>query len=165
MSLTIRACRENDLARLKEITIEGFDGVSIDQNIEQRLGPVGGHDWRWHKGRQVEGDFHSDPAGVFVAEAGGEVVGYVSTRVDSEAGVAYIPNIALASKWQGKGYGRRLLEVALDRFRRMGIDCVRIETLEQNPVGQHLYTDLGFHEVARQIHYCTRLVERPSDGS
>jgi hypothetical protein len=29
----------------------------------------------------------------------------------------------------------------------------RIETLEQNPIGQHLYPSLGFQEFARQIHF------------
>jgi hypothetical protein len=33
----------------------------------------------------------------------------------------------------------------------------KIETLDQNPVGQALYPSLGFKEVARQIHYAMRL--------
>jgi ribosomal protein S18 acetylase RimI-like enzyme len=58
---------------------------------------------------------------------------------------------------QGKGLGRRLLEHALEYLRQQGMECARIETLEQNPIGSHLYPGLGFEEVARQIHYAMRL--------
>ena len=34
----------------------------------------------------------------------------------------------------------------------------KIETLEQNPIGRHLYPSLGFQEIARQIHYAMPLV-------
>jgi ribosomal protein S18 acetylase RimI-like enzyme len=50
-----------------------------------------------------------------------------------------------------------LLEHALERFRAAGMTVAKIETLDQNPVGQHLYPSVGFKEVARQIHYAMRL--------
>jgi hypothetical protein len=37
------------------------------------------------------------------------------------------------------------------------MQVAKIETLEQNPVGQKLYPSLGFVEVARQVHYAMRL--------
>ena len=47
-----------------------------------------------------------------------------------------------------------------------GMQVAKIETLEQNPVGQHLYPRLGFQEVARQIHYAMRLPEViPGEGA
>ena len=58
---------------------------------------------------------------------------------------------------QGHGVGRALLEHAIAFFRRSGMQVAKIETLEQNPVGQNLYPGLGFVEVARQIHYAMRL--------
>ena len=38
----------------------------------------------------------------------------------------------------------------------------KIETLEQNPVGRHLYPSVGFIEVARQVHSAMPLTEQPS---
>ena len=38
----------------------------------------------------------------------------------------------------------------------------KIETLEQNPIGRHLYPSVGFIEVARQIHYAMPLSDRPA---
>ena len=39
------------------------------------------------------------------------------------------------------------------------MQVAKIETLEQNAVGQALYPRAGFKEVARQIHYAMRLDE------
>ena len=55
-AFTIRTYRPEDLPRICAITIEGFDGVSIDRNIESQFGPVGGRDWAARKARSVEFD-------------------------------------------------------------------------------------------------------------
>lgn len=150
----IRVYQPGDLPRLQQITIEAFEPVSIDRNIEQQIGrPIHGHDWRWRKARHVAADVQRDPQGTFVAEIDGQIVGYVTTWHDREEGIGYIPNLAVARAFQGQGIGRRLLHHALDHFRRCGLEYVRIETLEQNPIGQRLYPALGFREIARQIHY------------
>ena len=155
--MLIRAYREADREALKRITVEAFDGVSIDQNMEQRFGEVAGRDWRWRKARQIDDDLSADGAAVWVAEEGGEVVGYVTARLDRAAGVGFIPNLAVRAGRRGRGVGRQLIEHALAQFRAAGLEVARIETLEQNPVGRHLYPDCGFEEVARQIHYAVRL--------
>jgi hypothetical protein len=46
-------------------------------------------------------------------------------------------------------------------FRRAGLSHAKIETLAQNAVGNHLYRDLGFHEVARQVHLVASLASPP----
>jgi ribosomal protein S18 acetylase RimI-like enzyme len=157
--MIIRTFRADDLPRLKEITAEAFDGVSIDQNIQQRFGIVAGHDWQWRKSRHVEIDAVRDPQGIFVAEEDGQVLGYVSSWIDGEAGIGHIPQLALTAAARGQGLGRRLLEHALARFRREGIRFAKIETLDQNHIAQRLFPSLGFVEVARQIHYFLPLPE------
>jgi ribosomal protein S18 acetylase RimI-like enzyme len=94
---------------------------------------------------------------VFVAEAGGRVVGYVSTRIDREAGKGRIPNLAVAEEARNQGLGRRLIEHALDYFRAEGLAYAVIETMAHNPVGNHLYPACGFVEVARQVHFAQKL--------
>ena len=154
----IRPYRPQDLDRLKEITALCFDGVSIDRNIETHFGTVGGRDWRWRKLRHIDDDVEGDNARhVFVWEEAGEVVGYITARIDPQAKIGRIPNIAVLPGFQGKGVGRRLMEHALDHMRREGMECAKIETLAQNEVGSQFYPDVGFKEVARQIHYVMRL--------
>ncbi len=154
----IRPYGPEDLEALKEITAACFEGVSIDRNIEACFGLIGGHDWRWRKLRHIDDDVAGQRAGgVLVAADGERVVGFVTTRVDGESRIGWIPNLAVRPEYQGQGLGRRLLEAALDYLRAQGMECVRIETLAQNQIGMRLYPSLGFREVARQIHYAMRL--------
>jgi hypothetical protein len=36
------------------LTVAAFPGVSIEHNVDERLGAVAGRDWQWRKGRDVE---------------------------------------------------------------------------------------------------------------
>jgi ribosomal protein S18 acetylase RimI-like enzyme len=156
--MLIRAYRPSDLETLKLITVEAFDGVSIDQNLERRFGPIAGRDWGWRKARHIDDDVRAAGAQTWVAEdESGDIIGYVTTRADTEAAVGFIPNLAVRAGRRGEGVGRQLIEYALERFREAGLEVARIETLEQNPVGRHLYPACGFVEVARQIHFAQRL--------
>jgi ribosomal protein S18 acetylase RimI-like enzyme len=155
--MIIRNYHPDDLPVLRDMTVEAFDGVSIDHNIERRFGPIAGHDWRWRKARHVDDDVARQPDGLFVAQDGSVIAGYVSTRADREAGMGLIMNLAVAPGYRGAGLGRMLIDHALEWFRSLGLTHAKIETLDQNPVGQHLYPSCGFQEVARQIHYVRKL--------
>jgi ribosomal protein S18 acetylase RimI-like enzyme len=155
--LHIRVARPDELSLLKAMTAEGFTGVSIDHGIEREFGPINGHDWRWRKVRHLDDDVRRDPDGVFVAELDGEVVGYVTSWCDREAGIGHIPNLVVRADQRGHGLGRRLLLHVLDHFRAQGLTHAKIETLAQNEVGHGLYTSLGFREVARQFHFAMEL--------
>jgi ribosomal protein S18 acetylase RimI-like enzyme len=157
LDITIRPYHPADLDALRRLTVESFAGVTLEQNVEAALGVLNDRDWRWRKARHVDGDVAANPAGVFVAEAGGHVVGYVSTRIDREAGKGRIPNLAVAEEARNHGLGRRLIEHALDYFRGEGLAYAVIETMAQNPVGNHLYPACGFVEVARQVHFARKL--------
>lgn len=160
--MQIRPYRDADLDVLKQLTIDAFQGVSIDENISRVCGSVGGHDWRWFKARAIDEDVQSAGACIWVAEdEAGHVAGYITTRIDREASVGLIPNLAVRRETRGQGVGRMLIEHALAEFRAAGLQLARIETLDQNPIGQHLYPDCGFVEVARQIHFAMRLDSRP----
>ena len=153
----IRAFAPDDLPRLQEITVQTFGPVAIDKNIDELLGPFGQGDWRDRKAAAIAEDCRMQPDGVFVATDGGRAVGYVTTRLNHVSKLGWIPNLAVDQQYQGKGLGRKLLEHALEFFRRSGMQAAKIETLEQNPIGQKLYPSLGFKEVARQIHFVQRL--------
>ena len=58
---------------------------------------------------------------------------------------------------RSRGIGRQLIEHALAYFRREGMTFAMIETMVNNPVGQHLYPSCGFVEAGRQIHYARKL--------
>ncbi len=158
-AFTIRTYRPDDLPRVCDITVAGFEGVSIDRNIERDFGPVAGKDWRERKAREITLDCAAQPDGVFVAEAGGEVIGYITTRLDRHAGIGRIPNLAVDERHRRQGVGAALIRHAVAWMRAEGMAMAKIETLEQNARGQSLYPQLGFREVARQIHYVMPLTE------
>ncbi len=155
--MNIRLFQSSDLDELKRITIEGFEGIAIDQSVENALGILKDHDWRWRKARHVDEDVVANPNGVFVADELGKVLGYISTRVDYESGKGRIPNLAVDRTVRGRGIGRLLIEHALDYFRREGMAFAMIETMDNNPIGQHLYPSCGFVETCRQIHFAMKL--------
>ncbi|MBP90846.1 MAG: hypothetical protein CMJ64_29740 [Planctomycetaceae bacterium] len=163
MGVTIREYRPDDLPIIKAITVEAFDGVSIDRDIENEFGEINGHDWKWRKARHIDFDAQRDPGGIFIAEVNGEIAGYITTFGDHEAGIGVIPNLALDEAHRGQGIGRALIQHALDHFRAQGLSHAKIETLAQNEVGQRLYPSFGFQEVSRQIHYVMSLDETSAE--
>ena len=157
MSVEIRPYQPADLAELKRITVEAFEGLALDQRIEENIGVVHKKDWRWRKARDVDDDVGANPAGVFVALQGNRILGYISTRVDHEAGKGRIPNIAITADARGTGLGRKLIEHALNYLRQEGMTFAVIETMSYNEVGNHLYPSCGFIEVGRQVHFARKL--------
>ena len=155
--LSIRQYEPSDEARVKELTIAAFSGVSIENNIENAWPELLPVPWGERKWPMVAMDLTDHPAECFVVEFEDEVIGYATTRINRTNSVGQIPDMAVDEKFRGKGIGRMLLEHCLQYFRDQNLMLARIETLDQNPIGRHLYPDLGFEEVARQIFYAMPL--------
>ena len=156
----IRPYQESDLPALREITVICFEGTSVDQNIDRKFGPVGDLTWGERKARTIDADAQANPEGIFVAEVEDRAVGYISSRIDRDTRIGWIPNMGVLPEHQKQGLGTALFKTALDYMEQAGMALVRIETLEQNPVGPTFYPGIGFQEIARQIHYALPLKER-----
>lgn len=155
--IIMRPYQAGDLPILRQITVESFSGVALDQQLEDRFGKWTQRGWKERKADHVDDDVASNPAGVFVAEKEGVILGYITTRVDRPNNKGRIPNLAVVAGARGLGLGRRLIIHALDYFRAEGLALAQIETMVSNEVGQHLYPSCGFEEVGRQVHYAMRL--------
>lgn len=151
--MKIRAFQEADREAIKTITAICFEGVGIDYNIEQRYGIINEMDWRSRKVRHIDDDIAANAEGIFVAEDAGTVVGYITTRIDHASLIGSIPNLGVLPVHRGAGIGRKLIETATAYAKAKGMSYLRIETLDQNPIGQYLYPSCGFEEIARQIHF------------
>jgi ribosomal protein S18 acetylase RimI-like enzyme len=149
----IRRYCPTDLETLRQITVICFENVSVDKNIEDHFGIVGGGDWKTRKALHIDADAEANPNGIFVTEIEDKVVGYITGRIDAITKIGQIPNLAVLPDFQQKGLGQQLIQVALDYFKAEGMVMAKIETLAQNPVGTTFYPKMGFVEVARQIHY------------
>ncbi len=149
----IRKYQTSDLEALKQITAICFEHVSIDKNIENRFGVIAGVDWKQRKMSHIDDDVKANPEGIFVVEIDGELVGYITTRINHWTKIGGIPNLAVHPKFQRRGFGKQLIETALAYLEEAGMLYARIETLEQNQLGSTFYPKMGFDEVARQVHY------------
>jgi len=153
----IREVKPSDHEHIERITLAVFGPSTFEKNVEQIYGLVGGKDWRWRKMRHLASDL-ADPEGqCLVAVIDGCVVGYVTMKLDVEGAIGLIPNLAVDAGFVGNGIGKQLIDSAIRVMTQAGMELARIETLEQNPIGQHLYPKLGFTEFARQIYYAKDL--------
>ncbi|MBV6501483.1 MAG: dTDP-fucosamine acetyltransferase [Prosthecobacter sp.] len=155
--VTIRHYQPADLAVLRQITVDSFGSVALDQMLEDRLGVWNGRDWKARKADHINDDCQTHPEGCFVAERNGEILGYITTRLDTVNSVGRIPNLAVVEQARGLGLGRRLIHHALDYFREHGVKVAKIETMASNVIGQNLYPSCGFEEIGRQVHFAMRL--------
>ena len=156
----VRTYKPENLDKIKEITVSCFEGVSIDHNIEKIFGQFAETDWKARKAAHVDEDAAVNPEGIFVWEENGEVIGYITTRLFPDALIGQIPNISVLPGHQGKGIGKALMKAAFDYFDAQGMKVAKIETLDQNDIGQNFYPSTGFKEVAHQIHYAMPLSDR-----
>ncbi|MGX2950542.1 ribosomal protein S18-alanine N-acetyltransferase [Ursidibacter sp. B-7004-1] len=70
-------------------------------------------------------------------------------------------NIAVAPEFQGKGYGKKLLESLIQQLQQRNVLTLWLEVRESNQTARQLYDKLGFNEVTlRKNYYPTSTGER-----
>lgn len=93
----------------------------------------------------------------WVAEVGGEVVGYwIGRRIDEEAELA---NFAVAPDRQAQGIGRELLRDFIETVGGLRRTTIYLEVRVSNAAALKLYAAEGFQEVGRRKAYYTKPVE------
>lgn len=151
--VTVRTARPEDIDAIIAITKEVFGPFALEALIARKLGTSDSVSWIDIKAQDLRRELIGGCDVCFVAEMGGRLVGYATNYINQLASRGTIANLAVSAACQGLGVGRLLLERSLERFRELGLKQAKIETLECNETGQHLYTSVGFQEVVRQIHY------------
>jgi ribosomal protein S18 acetylase RimI-like enzyme len=81
---------------------------------------------------------------LFVAEEGGEVVGFAEVEVASWNRRATITHLYVSSQHRGKGIGAALVEALAERARRGGARCLWLETQNINYPAVQFYRRIGF---------------------
>jgi GNAT superfamily N-acetyltransferase len=127
VDVAVRAGREDDFTRLREIAVDakahwGYDRARVE-------------DWA------VGGDFEPESLRarlVFVAEADGAPIGWASLIPRGEVG--WLEDLWVEPAWIGRGIGRLLFEHAADRARELGAQRLEWEA-EPNATG--FYEHMG----------------------
>ena len=94
-----------------------------------------------------------DPAGLFVAERSGEVVGFHWTKVEDGVGEVYV--VGVDPSEQGSGLGTALTARGLRHLWDAGLHVVDLYVEGDNAPALAVYTRLGFTEHARDVLYST----------
>jgi len=66
---------------------------------------------------------------------------------------AHLLNLSIAPDWQGKGYGRSLLDAMVRTARDHGCVFISLEVRPSNPGAIRLYQKAGFREIALRKGY------------
>jgi GNAT superfamily N-acetyltransferase len=100
--------------------------------------------------RDVLDRIKSPAKGVLAFDADGEVAAAALTN--NNAGIGVYLNVVVREDARGQGYGRSVMQVALNWSKVAGADWAAIQVLAANTPAVNLYRSLGFEEVYR-YHY------------
>ena len=159
-NILIQRATNSDLPIVIKLTLNAFEQVSFESNIESEFGLVNGTSWQDRKADHIRADYRDPDGRVLLAKNAEQTIGFVSIRLNRTSKIGVIANLAVAATARNAGVGRMLIQAAIDEMKIECMKLARIETLEQNDIGRSLYPKLGFREIARQIYYCQEL----SDG-
>lgn len=71
----------------------------------------------------------------------------------TDAKTAVIHRLCVSSTEQGKGWGKKTVQLAEQELLKLGYTCVRLDAFSQNPFALRLYESLGY-EKAGDVQFC-----------
>jgi len=157
-TLTVRPAAADDaaaLGRLGALLVAGHHGFDPQRFIAPHAGTARGY------GRFLKGELKRADVVVLVADAAGELAGYVYGGIEGEdwmalrgpAGAIY--DLVVDPAHRRHGVGRRLLEAAIARLAELGAPRVVLSAAEQNEEAQRLFASAGFRrtmvEMTREV--------------
>lgn len=87
----------------------------------------------------------------WVATMGGRLIGYLISWFLREE--VHLLNIAVDPAYQGRGFGRQMLQHLIDEAVHNGRDVITLEVRESNAPARHMYESFGFAVVGRRAGY------------
>lgn len=96
--------------------------------------------------------------GVWVCRIGGELVGFSVVMIVVDE--AHLLNVAVCKRYQGKGYGARLLLQAMEQARLDGASKLLLEVRPSNEKAVELYRHFGFRQIGLRRAYYPAAVGR-----
>ena len=66
---------------------------------------------------------------------------------ETQAGELYLDSLAVLPEYRRQGIARKLLKATKERANRLGLPCVGLLVDKDNPIGEELYTSVGFRYI------------------
>ncbi len=150
MPLQFRPPVPAEYPRIAEMVIESFAPITWFRKLDERIGPVNGKDWRARWQTRMRDVFARE---IVLIGEDEEIVAMSSGTLDRESTMTYIDLLAVDRRFQGRGYGREMLEGMMQHMKVLGARYVHLDCLTDNDTANALYRAEGFEEVARQIRW------------
>ena len=153
--MQIRTAVEADLARLKDLTAEAFDGITIYHILEKRYGQLGGKSWQEWKTAHLGALVKEHPEQILLAELDGEIVGFCTYHVDRVRRIGEIGNNGVDRRYRNRGIGTQLYSRAIAILREEGMRGVEVITGldEDYASARRAYEKVGFQPLVRSVRY------------
>ncbi|HEY8891081.1 MAG TPA: GNAT family N-acetyltransferase [Clostridium sp.] len=87
----------------------------------------------------------------YMAEIKGEIIGKIHISITDNEGFIY--GFGVLPKFRSKGYGREILNSALDLLNKKNVDNIYLEVATENKTALGLYEDCGFEEISVMDYY------------
>ncbi len=101
--------------------------------------------------KSLEEELTNPTAHFFVAEADGEVTGYIGMYVVCEN--CYVTNVAVFPEYRRKGVARALIKMAMLTADAMDTDFISLEVRPSNEAAIALYRSFGFEQNGLRKNY------------
>jgi diamine N-acetyltransferase len=93
---------------------------------------------------------HFEPKAWFRAVAAGdELVGFALVYRDPGAGEFYLWRFMIDARHQGRGYGRRAMQLLIEEARRDGVEQLLLSVVPGDGSARDFYARLGFEETGK----------------
>lgn len=155
----IRRATGGDMDRVGQIARQAWRPIhdSFEEIMGKEMHDAVCADWEADKEAQVHGQYERNPEWFWVVEdaATGEVVAFLTIRVDWKRSLGTIANNAVAPEAQGRGIGTKMYTYALDLFRQEGLKFASVGTGmdEGHAPARRAYEKAGFDIVRTDVTY------------
>ncbi|MBI1928891.1 GNAT family N-acetyltransferase [Candidatus Poribacteria bacterium] len=161
----IRHANASDLNRVGEIARQAWE--RIHESYRKIIGEEMHRDlcanWEEEKESQVRRHWREHPDWFRVVESieTGQVVGFITFRIDDAKSMGTIGNNAVALEAQGKGLGTLMYNYVLDLFREHELKYASVTTGldEGHAPARRAYEKAGFHITRADVTYYKYLNE------
>jgi ribosomal protein S18 acetylase RimI-like enzyme len=144
---TVRGYAAAYLPRLVELSLAAW--APVFASVEQQLAGSGVFEAQhpdWRAGQQEAVESACATLHVRVAEVDDDVAGFVAVGRREDEPIGEIHMVAVDPRYQGRGIGRRLTEVALEWIAEQGFATAMVETAGDpgHAPARRLYESTGF---------------------
>ncbi|MBC7249567.1 MAG: GNAT family N-acetyltransferase [Anaerolineae bacterium] len=143
-TVTVRRATEQDVPQILPLWQEM---MSFHAALDPRFRPA--PDGESHWAAAITAWMRREDNCVLVAEAGGQIVGYIVGMMRENPPVllppryGFVSDICVAPEWRRHGVGRRMFAALREWFRQQGADHIELRVAHNNPASQAFWRAVG----------------------